>query len=135
MALVDKLPYETDLIVAAGTTFVFVLRWLPGGEPVDLTEWDAWMPLGRSLDAPVAELTAENGEIVLGSDGLITITIGPERTAEFATLDIPTNKGTGVLYYNLTLQDTLGKVERFLRGRMYIEHDVQRYVPDDDLES
>lgn len=126
MASVEKLPFETDLIVNAGATFQFMMRWLPGGVPCDFTGWDAWMPLGRDLDDPLMELTQENGEIEFRADGIVYVTMTPEQTSELAVLDIPTKRGTGTLYYNLTLKDSLGIVYRFLRGKMFIEHDVQR---------
>lgn len=126
MALVEKLPYETDLVVPQGATFQSAIQWLPGGVPCDFTGWDGWMPLGRDLDDPLLELTVSNGDIQFGSDGMVYITMSPEQTAELAVLDIPTKRGTSTLFYNLTLKDPLGVVWRFLRGKMFIEHDVQR---------
>lgn len=127
-----KLPYEKNLVASAGATFRCDLHWTAGEESVDLSDWDAWMPLGSSIDTPLQELTIENNELSVDSDGFIKIELSPERTLELSLLDVPTRSTqdgrTGTLFYNLTLKDPLGRVWRLMRGKLFIEHDVQRPI-------
>lgn len=123
---VAELPYERDLVVYSGANCPFHIRWIPGGEPMDFTGWTAFMPLGTSPDDSLQEITTETGEIQLTDDGHIVINMTVERTAELSLLDIPTKRYTSTLFYNLNLIGPDGEITRFMRGKLFIEHDVPR---------
>jgi hypothetical protein len=124
VALVD-LPYDRDLVAQSGTTFQFLLRYLPGGQPVDWAGWEAWMPIGRTYEDPLLELTVGNG-IDFQPNGVLYIYMPVDQTSYIGALDIPKRSGTGTLRYNLMLKDPMGATFMFMRGKLFIELNVRR---------
>ena len=91
----------------------------PNGSAFDLTDFTARMHMRMEIDSDeiMAELTTENGRIVLGGeDGTVTLTLTADVTETF--------DDEGV--YDLELIDPDGRVYRLLRGKVRVELEVTR---------
>lgn len=128
--MASSLPIIRDMTVFAGATFKSTFRWYTGGQEVNLTGWNGWMPYGTNLTNPLGELSVETGTILLDADGLITLQMTDEESTVFAANPaFPKVNGTTTLVYNLTLENPSGEKIRFMRGLLYVEYDLPRPTP------
>lgn len=91
----------------------------PDGELFDLTDFTARMHMRTEIDSPdiMAELTTENGRIVLGGTaGTVELVLTADVTETF--------DDEGV--YDLELIDSDGRVYRLLKGKIKVELEVTR---------
>ncbi len=115
------LPLDLDLVIWAGTTFRREFRWLPDGDtPLDFTGWSAQMLIGPSRGIATVALTTDNGGITLTGVGQILLNLPPAQTSALKH---------GVMVYDLDLTDPTGYVQRFMRGRISVVHDVEAATP------
>lgn len=117
---VRPLPIEIELVIYARTNLRRRFRWLPDGTNAqDFTGWTALCLIGPRGGEAIYELDTTNQGVVLGADGLITVSLDDSETDAV--------KGTG-LYWQLDLSDPTGFVQRFLRGRVTVVRDVEPFA-------
>jgi hypothetical protein len=108
-----------DFLIEQGATKTLRFIWKDSeGVPVDLTSYTARMQLRRTVssDTVVAELTTENGGIVLGgTDGTVDVEFSAELTAGLSK--------DGV--YDLELESA-GVVTRLVQGNFTLSREVTR---------
>jgi len=108
------------LKIDQGATLRKPFTWKAGGEPVDLTEFTARMQIRETIDAEevIAELTTENGGIIIGPDpGAFQIHMPATDTA---ALDFDS------AVYDLELVSPTGDVTRILAGDVTLTREVTR---------
>jgi hypothetical protein len=125
-----------DFTVFVGATFSQSFHWTSGGLDVDLSGWDAWMPYGSDTNTPQGELSVSGGSIIMNSKGEIKLYLTDEQTEEMFGDDsaFPKVRGVTTLVYQLSLQNEVGEVIRFMRGNLYLQYDVKRPEPTPDLD-
>lgn len=119
-----KLPLHRDETIYQGATWRRHYRWLPGGEPIDLSGWIGRMQIRPhpSASAPVyLSLTQDNGGVELTAGGDIKLYATDEQTSA-----IPRSG-----HYDVELeQPGGGDVFRFVMGRAQLSPETTR--PDAD---
>jgi hypothetical protein len=120
-----------DFTVFVGATFSQTFHWTSGGLDVDLSGWEAWMPFGSDVSTSLGELSTFDGTIILNDKGEIKLYLTDEQTEEmFGDPEaIPRIRGVNTLTYQLSLQNEVGEVIRFMRGNLYLQYDVKRPAP------
>lgn len=112
-----------DIVLGQGQTNSFQLVWKPDGEAgQDLSGWSARMQARKRAGADPAWFTissdeGSDGSIVLGADGSVLITVFPETSARWGTVN-----RSGV--WDLELIDPDGAVVTFARGAVTVELEV-----------
>lgn len=106
--MADELPLSIDLPIYAGVTFRQQFRWRPDGVTgQDFTGWSGVAQVGTRGGPPAEVLTADNGGLVLGPGGLVTLQVDAVVTAV-----LPGDS----LFYVVDLIDPAGAGRRFVRG-------------------
>lgn len=128
---VTQLPLRRDFTVFVGATFRQTFHWTSGGEDIDMSDWDAWMPYGTDLTNTIGELSVTGGHITLDETGGIKLYLTDEQTNNlFQDAELfPLVKGVRTLVYQISLQNAAGEVMRFMRGNLFLQYDVGRYSP------
>jgi hypothetical protein len=116
-----SLPISVQWTVEQGSRFQASYRWVVNGTGQDFTDWSARCVARQSLDSKHAifdltEASGAAGNIALGSDGLIAVTLHGPFTAGMS--------GTGLA--DLVLTDSTGETIRFLRARLTVDQAVIR---------
>lgn len=113
----STLPLTIDLPIYTGATLQRQWRWRPDGiTPRDFTGWTGTCLIGPHRKDPTLTLTAVGGGLVLGPDGLITLHLDADETADLVDIDN---------FYLIDLTDAGGTVTRFLRGYLTIVKDFE----------
>lgn len=125
-----------DFLVFQGASWQYSFVFTDDiGDPVDLTGYSARMIVSRSFDqTSVLRLASDDGEIQLGADGVVTLSLSPEQTGSFSQVYLPTimmekpevTDRRIVYIYDIYFTAPDGSVRRVLQGR-FILH---RKVPD-----
>lgn len=113
-------PGKYDITLYQGASFERIFAWKIDDIPVNLNGYTARMQVRRDHPAPVAviTLTTENDGIVLGgSAGTITLQMSPEQTE---ALDAAQH------VYDIELVSPADDVYRILEGRFTISPEVTR---------
>jgi hypothetical protein len=112
-----------NITIEQGATFRLSLKWetkdgLGVVTPVNLTSYTARMQVRQNSTAttPVLSLVSPT-HITLGADGTIEVEATPTQTA---AIDIR----AGV--YDLELEDSYGRVTRFVQGKVTVSPEVTR---------
>jgi hypothetical protein len=115
-------PGKLDLECFAGSTFNYELTYIAGGQPVDVTDFDARMQVRVSYPSPspVFSLSVGSGIVLGGTAGTIELNISPEDSAELGV-----TRTTSYLY-DLELEDADGKVLRLVEGAFIVYPEVTR---------
>jgi len=110
-------PVDVELTVHPGASFRREFRWLPDGDDAqDLTGYTATLLIGPARGRAAYTLTsAPGGGISLGADGLISVVLHAEETADMTG---------GAWRYVIDLRAPDGTVTRLLRGRLIVVNDV-----------
>lgn len=105
------------LKIDQGSTVRMALRWLRGGEPVDLTGCRARMEIRTAVGgALIHRLDTENGGLqVDGPDGVIRIRVEAEESSAWTAL-------AGV--YDLEVVWPDGTVTRLIEGQVQVSPEV-----------
>jgi uncharacterized protein involved in outer membrane biogenesis len=114
--------FTGDQAIEQGATWARQFVWRDStGTPVNLTGYTARMQLRASAaatGAPLAELTTEDGTIVLGAGtGTVDLLVPAETTAGWTFT-------TGA--YDLELEAADGTVTRLIKGRFKVSPEVTR---------
>lgn len=110
-----------DLTLAKGTDFSHVFNFTTGGQPSDLTGYDARMQLrGSASDvAASVELTRANGRLLLDEEnGEVTLALSASETGAITL--------TGAALYDLELISPTGVVTRPVKGAVTLEEEITR---------
>lgn len=114
-------PGKLNLELFAGATFDFVLTFIAGGVPVDVTNFDARMQVRPSYQgAVVFDLAVGSGIVLGGTAGTIGLNISAEDSAALGVA------GTTTFIYDLELEDSEGKVVRLVEGTFAVFPEVTR---------
>lgn len=111
-------PGHFNFVCPQGATFNKTLTWRIDEVTVDLAGYTARMQVRENYKSPAAklDLTTENGGIVLGAEGLITLEIDAATTAALKARDY-------VYDLELVTNDT---VYRLLEGKFTVTPEVTR---------
>lgn len=130
--MLQRLPFEYNLVAYSGAEFVIVFHWIPDCSPIDLTTWYGWMPIGPSPEEPsFMELSSDAGGLSMDADGYITISMSPDKIAELeAAAEDSVNDRGGVyqLFYDLFLRDSSGFIVAFAHGHFLVQRTIPRPV-------
>jgi hypothetical protein len=115
------LPIQIQWTVEQGSRFQASYRWVVNGTNQNLSDWAARCVARPSLDSKytifdLTEASGTAGNVALGSDGLITVTIHGPFTAGMS--------GTAIA--DLVLTDSTGETIRFLRAKVTVDQAVIR---------
>ena len=117
-------PGKRDLTVWLGSIFEHkIILKDAASTPLDLTGKTARMQIRKTKKAfsVIAELTTENGRIVLGgTDGSITITLDA-----IATTTLNNGKGLDAVY-DIELVTSSTVIDRVLEGKIKLDREVTR---------
>jgi hypothetical protein len=111
---------KLDLTIEQGATFRRSFMLQDAGLPRDLSTHKGRMQIRAPLgsDVVAADLTTENGGMVLGADGSIAVYIGATTTASMSF-----DKAS----YDLEIEgSTADDVERLLKGTVTLDKQVTR---------
>lgn len=113
-----------DLVCEQGADLSFTVTYYRGetGIPVDVTGGTARLQARSGIRAATPFLDIDNvakgGIGVGGDDGVFTIFVAAEETAEFPI--------TSEAVYDLEFVDVVGKVSRVVEGRFKVKGEVTR---------
>lgn len=111
-----------NITIEKGATFTLSFTYKANGVAVNLSGWRAGLQVREDYDSPSQaslDSTTENGNITLGTDGSVTVTITKENT-ELVTID------AGV--YDLLLVAPTGQGIRLLEGKVKVSRDSTKVV-------
>ena len=112
-----------NITIEQGATLRLTFKWetkdgLGVVTPVDLSSYTARMQVRQNTTADTAVLSLTSpGDITLGADGSIVVEATPAQTAAI-------NIRAGV--YDLELEDSTGRVTRFVQGKVAVSPEVTR---------
>jgi len=91
-----------NLKIYRGTSFAETFVWTENGLPVDLTTWQAKIQIKPDSGTPAYTLSSADGQIILGADGSIAVTLDPAFTATMAV---------GSYDWDILLMDATGFIQ------------------------
>jgi hypothetical protein len=113
-------PGLVNLVCPQGATFQKVLTYKIGRTPVNITGWTARMQVRENYESASTLLditTANNGIILGGAAGTITLNVNSATTSAFRA---------GIYVYDLELISASGVVTRLIEGRFTVTPEVTR---------
>jgi hypothetical protein len=106
-----------DFVIQQGARWFLNLEYEIDGEPVNIESYQVRMQIRKSYDLPfIAELTTENGRIVVSDVNVIDLELDAAATAELVA---------GRYLYDIELVNA-GSVERILLGVATVSAEVTK---------
>lgn len=120
-------PSNQTLTIYGGQTLRDPFQFVDGdGEPVDLTGRSARMQAREAVSSPEVklELSTDDGTIVIGPDGLLTLSLDAEATA--ALVDGVYDVQTWVYDLEITTPASPPVVDRVMTGVVVVHPEITR---------